>query len=201
LKLFKEVIFGTDGKDYWIPVNEEKKEEKMKLWELSDNLTDFEDAIADIQDSDLTEQEKEERIDALFNEYLILDSDFDRKVEAVAAYIKRIEALTEARRAEYRRLRSLAEQSEKDADSLREYLVHYMGKHGKTRIEGKSCKVSLRQKPARVCLNCEPTELPIEFRRVMVEPKLNEIKKHLRLNPDTQWAFLSTITEYSLMIK
>jgi len=173
----------------------------MKLWELSVNLTDFEDAIADIQDSDLTEGEKEARINELFNEYLILDSDFDRKVEAVAVYIKRVEALTEARRAEYRRIRSLAEQSEKDADSLREYLVHYMNKHGKTRVEGTSCKVSLRQKPARVCLNCEPVELPSEFQRVNIEPKLNEIKKHLRLNPDCNWAFLSNQTEFSLMIK
>ncbi len=71
----------------------------------------------------------------------------------------------------------------------------------KTKVEGVSCKLSMRKKQPRVCLNVEPEELPDEFKRVRVEANLTEIRKALKGKKELKWAFLSEQQEYSLMIK
>ncbi len=76
-----------------------------------------------------------------------------------------------------------------------------MQRVNKRKIEGISCKLSMRKKQPRVCLNVEPEELPIEFQRVKVEPNLTEIKKALKSKKQIDWAFFSDNQEYSLMIK
>ena len=116
-------------------------------------------------------------------------------------YIKYLEAVTSARKAEVKRLKALAESSEKQANKLREYLIREMQRVNKTKVEGVTCKLSMRKKQPRVCLNVEPEELPIEFQRVRVEANLTEIRKALKGQKELKWAFLSDLTEYSLMIK
>ena len=173
-----------------------------KLWQLSDEIVQLENLIEQIQDcEDLTESEKEVRLNQIFSEWLNNDINFNEKAEKVAHFIKYLEALTEARKAEAKRLKALAESSEKQANKLREYLIREMQRVNKTKIEGVSCKLSMRKKQPRVCLNVEPEELPIEFQRVRVEANLTEIRKALKGKKELKWAFLSEQQEYSLMIK
>ncbi len=173
-----------------------------KLWQLSDEIVQLENLIEQIQDcEDLTESEKEVRLNQIFSEWLNNDINFNEKAEKVAHFIKYLEALTEARKAEAKRLKALAESSEKQANKLREYLIREMQRVNKTKIEGVSCKLSMRKKQPRVCLNVEPEELPIEFQRVRVEANLTEIRKALKGKKELKWAFFSDNQEYSLMIK
>ncbi|MEL4897943.1 hypothetical protein P9B04_21205, partial [Crocosphaera sp. Alani8] len=63
------------------------------------------------------------------------------------------------------------------------------------------CKLSMRRKQPRVCLNIEPEQLPSEYQRVKIEANLTEIKKALKSKKQLDWAFFSDNKEYSLMIK
>ena len=172
------------------------------LWELSEEIKGLEDAIAEIRESeDFSADAKEEAINQLWIDYLESGNDFDTKACQVAHYIKSLEALTEARRNEYRRLRELAEQSEAMADRLRNYLLKLMIKVGKKLIKGLTANLSLRKKPARVIVIGEPEDLPGQFQKVEVTAKLSLLKDYLKTHPECEFAYLSTNEEYSLTIK
>lgn len=173
-----------------------------KLWELSDEITNLEDQIADIQDrEDLSESEKDQLMREILETWLSTGKEFDAKACNVAAYIKHLEAITEARKNEYRRLRDLAEQSENQSQRLRNYLVSNMQKLGKKKVSGVSVNLSLRKKPAKVVLNCPLEDLPAAFMKVEITPRLSELKKHLQSNADCSFAQLADVEEYSVMIK
>ncbi|MEB3312207.1 MAG: siphovirus Gp157 family protein [Snowella sp.] len=180
----------------------ESKTSHPKLWELSSEITNLEAAIADIQDNnELDDESKENLMAQLFEEWLTLGEDFDAKACQVAHYIKNLEALTEARRNEYRRIRELAEQSNKQAERIRNYLVSQMERTGKKQIQGATANLSLRKKPAKVILKCDPELLPDDLKKVEVTPRLSAIKDYLKANPDCDFAALSTTEEYSITIK
>jgi hypothetical protein len=71
----------------------------------------------------------------------------------------------------------------------------------KRKVEGVTCKLSMRRKQPRVCLNVEPEQLPLEFQRVKVEANMTEIRKALKGKKELDWAFFSDNQEYSLTIK
>jgi hypothetical protein len=172
-----------------------------KLWELSSEIEQLEDAIAEILDQDeLSDEEREQQLELIFSQWLLADNNFDKKAISVAHFIKHLEALAEARKTEYRRLRNLAEQSDKQAERLRYYLASNLVKLNKKRIQGVAATVSLRKNPVKVILNCEPEQLPPEFQRVTVEPRLTAIKDYLKTHT-CEFATLSTEEKYSIMIK
>lgn len=172
------------------------------LWKLSAEIIAMEDAISEIQDDpDLADTDKEAQTTALFERWISAGSDFNSKAEQVGAYIKYLEALTEARKAEYRRLRELAQSSETKQERLKAYLVSQMEKLGTRRIDGAKVRLSLRKKPPRVCLNGDPQDLPPEFQKITIEPRLAALKEHLKANPECPFAWLSETQENSLIIK
>jgi chromosome segregation ATPase len=172
-----------------------------KLWELSNEIQSLEERFAEIQESDATELEKEKLLNEAFDQWIATGAEFDEKACSVARYIKYLEALTEARKEEYRRIRALAEQSAKQTEQVKSYLVSHLQKLGKKKVEGVDTKLSLRKKPAKVILDSEVCDLPGQFIKVEVTPRLAELKKHVQANPDCSFAHLSTIEEYSLLIK
>jgi len=172
------------------------------LWSLSSEILALEDAIAEIlEDETLFDNEKEEQTAALFDRWLGYSESFDKKAEAIAGYIHYLDALTEARKAEYRRIRELSAASERQKERMKTYLVSHMSKAGKTKIQGANSSLSLRKKPPKVVLSVEPEELPVQFQKIEILPKLNELKAHIKVNPDCEFAFMSTIQEWSLIIK
>lgn len=178
-----------------------KLKERPRLWEISGEITKLETIISDLLEDDSIEEDKKESLMAIaFSNWLAKTGDFEQKALMVAQYIKHQEALAEARKTEYRRLRALAEQAEKQAERLRGYLVREMQKTNKTRIEGATGKLSLRKKPKKVILNCEPQEIPSEFVKVEFSPKLNVIKDYLDKHPDCDWAYFSE-SDFTLLIK
>ena len=81
------------------------------------------------------------------------------------------------------------------------YLVKEMLRVDKRKVEGVTCKLSMRKKQPKLCLNVEPEQLPDEFKRVRVEANLTEIRQALKGKKQLDWAFFSDNQEYSLMIK
>jgi hypothetical protein len=175
-----------------------------RLWELSEIIGELETAIAAIQDDEtLTDEEREIKLEQVFTQWLEAGESFKAKAEQVAAYIRHQEALVEARKAEAKRIRNLAEQAENQANRLRRYLTNQMILTGQTRIDGVTVKIGLRQKPPRVMLNVPPEELPPEYVQVEYTPKLAKIKELLKSDAQEVigWAYLSQSHEYSVTIR
>jgi hypothetical protein len=178
------------------------KAQRPKLWELTEDILALEDQLNDLQDSeDLTEADRADLIAQLLEQWLGSGQAFDDKACKVAAYIKHLEALAEARKTEYRRLRQLAERAEKQAEMMRSYLLGNMHRLGKQKIYGVLANLSLRKKPPRVILNCEPEDLPDDFKKIEVTPRLSAIKDYLKGHPDCPFAALSTLSEFCLTIQ
>lgn len=171
------------------------------LWELSDDLLNLQYRIEAIQDDEnLTKDEQEAKIEQLFNDWLKTSDNFDDKALRVAAYIRHQESVAEARKNEAKRLRELANQAENQANRLRGYLIRQMKLTGKTKLEGIDGKLSLRKKPPKVAI-ANLDQVPPEFKRVEITPRLSDIKKAIKANPKIKWATLETSDEYSLSIR
>ena len=184
------------------PTEPERKEKALpKLWEIGSTLTELEGIISDILEAeDLTEAQKDVRAAYALNEWLQAGANFDEKAAQVAAFIRHIEALAEARKEESRRLRELATQAENRASALRRYLTNEMLRTSRTKIEGVHAKLSVRKKPPKLILHCAPEELPDQFVRITCEPCLTEIRKVLK-ESELPWASLSSEVEFSLQIR
>lgn len=175
-----------------------------RLWELSEVISKLENEIALIQDDvTLTDEQRETKLEQTFTNWLKAGDSFRAKAEQVAAYIRHQEALAEVRKQEAKRIRTLAEQAENQANRLRRYLTNQMLTTGQTRIDGITVTANLRKKPPRVMINCDPSELPPEYVNVVYEPKLAKIKELLKSDAAdaVDWAFISESQEYSLTIR
>lgn len=175
-----------------------------RLWELSDDIQQLESAIALIQEDDsLSDEEREIKLEETFDRWLSAGESFKSKAELVASFIRHQEALAEARKAEAKRIQSLAKQAENEADRLRKYLTAQMIRSDIKRIDAVSVKIGLRKKQPRVLLNVPPEELPAEYVKVTYEPNLTKIKKLLQADAQDAigWANLSDREEYSVTIR
>ena len=177
---------------------------KTRLWELSEEIKQLENAIALIADDEtLAEEDKETKLQETFNKWLETGASFKVKAEQVARYISHQEALAEARKSEARRIRDLASQAENQATRLRQYLTNQMTIAGVDRIDGVSIKIGLRKKQPQVLLNVPPEELPAEYVRVTHKPDLTRIRASLKADTkgEIDWASLSENHQYSVTIR
>ncbi len=178
--------------------------ETIRLWELSNEIQELENAIASIADDEtLTEEDRETKLQETFARWLSKGESFKVKAEQVARFIRHQEALAKARKAEAKRIRELASQAENQASRLRKYLTNQMIISGVDRIDGVSIKIGLRQKPSQVLLNIPPEELPAEYVRVTHKPDLTKIRASLKIDTEGEinWASLSESHEHSVTIR
>jgi len=178
--------------------------QSTRLWKLSEEIQQLETALALLlEDDSLTDEERETKLEQAFSQWLASGESFKTKAEQVAGFIRHQEALSEARKAEARRIRTLAEQAENSATRLRHYLTNQMLRSEVSRIDGVTVKIGLRKKPPRVLLNVDPSELPPEYVKVTYEPKLTKIKELLKVDAQGSigWAVLSENHEYSVTIR
>lgn len=171
------------------------------LWQLTSDLEQLDGLIEEIlEDESLSDDEREAELEALFKKWIESDASFEEKADRVVGYIKMVERLTQARKDEAARLRSLAAQSERQAERLRGYLCQHLQKRGKTKLKGTNGNVSLRRKPAKVELTVEIDDLPDQFKKVEVSPRLADIKTYLKSN-ECDFARLVESDEFSITIK
>jgi len=175
-----------------------------RLWELSEEIRELENAIAFIADDEtLNDEDKETKLQETFATWLETGESFKAKAEQVARYIRHQEALAEARKAEAKRIRELATQAENQAARLRNYLTNQMMLSGVDRIDGVSTKISLRKKQPIVLINVPAEELPPEYVRITHKPDLTKIRAALKTDTESEidWATLSENHEHSVTIR
>lgn len=175
-----------------------------KLWELSDEIQQLENTIALILDDEtLTEDERETKLQETFNQWLSTGESFKSKAEQVARYIRHQEALAEARKAEARRIQTLAKQAENGAARLRKYLIDQMIRSDVKKIDGTTVKIGLRKKQPQVLLNVTAEKLPAEYVQVSYKPDLTKIRKLLKVDASGAigWASLADNQDYSVTIR
>ena len=175
-----------------------------RLWELSEEIRELENAISAIADDEtLNDEDKEVKLQEMFARWLKTGESFKVKAEQVARYIRHQEALAEARKAEAKRIRELATQAENQAGRLRKYLVNQMLMSNVNRIDGVSTKINIRKKPPQVLLNVPVEKLPAEYVRVTHKADLTKIKALLKGDTEGEidWASLSESHEHSVTIR
>jgi hypothetical protein len=175
-----------------------------RLWELSEEIKQLEDAIANlIDDETLTESDREIKLQQTFATWLSRGESFKTKAEQVARYIKHQEILAEARKVEAKRIQTLAQQAENGAARLRKYLIDQMIRSDVEKIDGTTVKIGLRKKQPAVLLNVPPEKLPAEYVKVTYQPDLTKIRKLLKVDAQGAigWASLSESHQYSVTIR
>jgi glutamate mutase epsilon subunit len=175
-----------------------------RLWELSNEIQQLETAIAShLEDETLSDEQREIKLEETFNQWLSTGESFKVKAEQVARYIRHQEALSEARKAEARRIRELAQQAENQATRLRRYLTNQMLRSDVQKIDGVSTKIGLRKKQQEVLLNVAPEKLPAEYVKVTYQPDLTKIRALLKVDAQSAigWASLSESHQYSVTIR
>ncbi len=155
--------------------------QSIRLWELSGEIQQLETAIALIVENEtLTEEEREDKLQETFSEWLEAGESFKVKAEQVASYIRHQEALATARKEEAKRIQSLAKQAENQATRLRNYLTAQMLRSGVNRIDGVSAKIGLRKKQPIVLINVPTEKLPAEYVKVTYKADLTKIRALLK---------------------
>ena len=173
-----------------------------RLWELSNEIQQLEDAIALLQeDETITDEEREAKLEEAFDRWLETGESFKVKAERLAAYIRHQEALAAVRKEEAKRINTLARQAENQADRLRKYLVAQMIRSNVKRIDGVTAKIGLRKKQPNVLLNILLEESPAEYVKVTHKPDLSKIRALLKTDAVIDWASLSEQYEYSVTIR
>ena len=178
--------------------------QSIRLWELSEEIQQLENAYAIIvDDENLSSEERETKLQETFNQWLSTGESFKAKAEQVARYIFHQESLAEARKAEARKIRILAEQAENQANRLRRYLTNQMIRSDVKRIDGVSVKIGLRKKQPRVLLNIPTEELPAEYVKTTLLPDLTKIRALLKADGigSIDLAILYENHEYSVTIR
>lgn len=171
------------------------------LWNKTRDLIDLESAIATIiDDQSLSETEKEEQSQKLFTEWLEQEQDWKIKLESAAYAAKCLEKEAAAVKSMIDELKVRYDSKLKSAERLKQYILLAMQQRGETKVKGKYSTI-YQQSRQPVILRVQPEELPEEFQRIKVEPKLNELKQALKANdgklPYCDWGK----TESSLVIR
>jgi hypothetical protein len=141
----------------------------------------------------------EETGEVLFDEdnFTSLEGARNDKLEAVALYVKQLEAEAAAVRAEEKTLAARRQAKERKAERLREYVARSMQAFGDVKLETARCALSFR-KSETVELT-DPERVPTTF--VSYQPKIDKaaIRKALKAGEDVQGAEL--VTRQNLQIK
>lgn len=116
----------------------------MKLFEISN---DFEELFNQLESFEEIEdpEERELATGAWFDTLDGMESEFDRKAENVAQYIKELRAESDAIREEEKVLAARRKSKEKRSESLTAYLMNCMEQIHLDKIETARCKLSIRR--------------------------------------------------------
>lgn len=143
----------------------------------------------------------EETGEVLFDEENLtaLELERNKKLEAVALYIKSLEAEAEAMKAEAKKLSDRREAKERKAERLRSYISNSMQALGDTKLE--TAKVALSFRKSEAVEVYDPVLLPAEFTKTKttVTPDKTAIKAAIKSGQEVAGATLEV--KQNLQIK
>jgi hypothetical protein len=97
-----------------------------------------------------------------------VEGNLKEKVRRVALVVLNLTASARAAAAEAERLAAMARSYDRQAESLKRYVMFQMQRAGATRVETPTVKVRI-QKNTRPSIRCASAEIPEEFQRMRVE--------------------------------
>ena len=134
----------------------------------------------------------EETGEVLFDEENLTELELERnkKLEAVALYIKSLEAEAEAMKAEAKKLADRREAKERKAERLLSYISNSMHALGDTKLE--TAKVALSFRKSEAVEVYDPVLLPAEFTKTKttVTPDKTAIKAAIKAGQEVAGATL-----------
>jgi hypothetical protein len=113
--------------------------------------------------------------DDLLNAIELVEGAFVVKADKVAGYIKHLEHLAEAAKAEKDRLAELQKSREKKAETLKKYLQLNMQNAGYQKLESGAFTLSIRNNAESVKVDDE-TAIPKEFWRIKTVEEVDKTK-------------------------
>ena len=113
-----------------------------------------------------------------FEEVQKLSGEFDSKAEAIACYIKELQAFSDSVKAEMDGLKKRAESAKKTADRLKEYLGQQMDGADKDKI--KTPRVSISWRKSTSCEILDASEVPEKYCTVEVKPSKSAITQAIK---------------------
>jgi hypothetical protein len=168
-----------------------------KLWEISSKLQSFVNEIAHIQEWDTTDEEKEEHLDRLFEEWQEENANFNDKVMACGSYLRQQKAILKAQQEEIKRLQGLAMQTDNRIRSLTAYVAGHMATTGIKKCQDALGKVSLRKNPPSLKIHIDLFDIPDEFveQKVIRQPINSAIREGIE-SGSVDWASLESSGNY-----
>jgi hypothetical protein len=149
---------------------------KKNLLELSAEILDLE---AQLDNEDLTDQERQELVDA----WLEAQGDATKKLDNYAAWIESLDTMADQRKYQAERMRRLAKADENRAERARERLKLYFERHKLDRFKTPRFTISLQQNGGTAPLifppswEQDPELAPASFRKVVTELNKTAIRQ------------------------
>ena len=148
----------------------------MKLYEITETIANMVEMLAEAQQNN-DEDTAQACIDTLDS----LEYDLSEKLERMSKIVRNYESDVKALKEEAKHLSDRAKTIERQATVLKDYMKQAMEKAGKTKVDAGIFKVSIQQnggvRPLQI--NCDPSELPKEFQKVVFEPNGEVIRHYL----------------------
>ncbi len=151
------------------------------LFEISEDLVAL-DSLLDEVGGEVTDEQAEAAIEKWFAE---LGEERDKKIDGYCSLIKQKEAVAKARKAEADRIEALATVDKNAASRLKGRLKLFFEAHDIEKLETDRFKVAIQNNGGALPVILtedateHPEELPEQYRRVVFQPNLENIKKDL----------------------
>jgi len=161
---------------------------KQTLYEITEDMRAI-DALLDEAGGDVSDPTVLEAIEKWIAE---LDTNLRDKVDGYAAYISELLAKATARKAEAKRLSTLAKYNENAAKRLKERLLRAFQERGIDKVETPRYVVSVRKNGGKLPLDVQVpgSELPPRFQKVTIDPDNDAIRKALDAGEEVEGCVL-----------
>jgi hypothetical protein len=145
----------------------------------------------EIQILELLETQEHDQAEKLLDSFTYLR---ETKIEAYCHIINKLNTRAQWRRDEAQRLRSRADQDEKQSDWLKQKLHHYFESHGIKTLETDRYKVTLAKNggKAPLVITADTSDLPEDYTQteLLVKPDKEAIREDLEQGQELPFAHL-----------
>jgi len=168
----------------------------MKLYEIT---TEYRQAMAVLNDADLTDLSPDEQQDLINDTLEVFDDQFQTKALAIGAFIANLELEAEALKVMEQRVQQRRKSNERKAEWLRDYLHVNMEIMKLNDIKDNQIRLSIRKNPPKVVI-ANDLLLPDDFKekQITVLIRKNLIADAIRQGQSVPGAYLQNGTRLQI---
>ena len=168
----------------------------MKLYEIT---TEYRQALAVLNDADLTDLSPDEQQDLIQNTLEVFEDQFQTKALAIGAFIANLELEAEALKVMEQRIQKRRKSNENKAEWLKDYLHVNMEVMKLVDIKDNQIRLSIRKNPPKVVIDNDML-LPDDFKekQITVLIRKNLIADAIRQGQSVPGAYLQNGTRLQI---